>query len=387
MIYAGVGFCIIVIWFGIMLAFSREEQDYKGKAGRGQTIRADGAPTQAPTLRNGQFGLSGSYIQFDAMKHMLTITWSGIYRKINGSEWVALGDRYDEDSISYYVPFGIYRDVDALPWDFLWNSTSEKIVQNGTFFLELPEVTDVDSDQTLGYMYRVDNLTAAPVGYIGAHKWDSFDTEIGFVQTEGGNIWNAPLRGYPFDEWEGSISFSAADTYANNNQGTPGGNVFELATVIMKDATLNWRFEVTANNTCALKNVTLDWTDISTFAHSCNMEIKFKGIRPPVVKFAAVSAVIVNWTSALFIFVLTCEAIVMRRRYMLEGTDILSVCFTALFALPTIRALLPGAPEYGATLDLVGVLPCTVLVALCTVAVAIAKLNKRKHAVLGDKEQ
>ena len=61
--------------------------------------------------------------------------------------------------------------------------------------------------------------------------------------------------------------------------------------------------------------------------------------------------------------------------------------FTALFALPTIRALLPGAPEYGATLDLVGVLPCTVLVALCTVAVAIAKLNKRKQAATSNQEQ
>ncbi|CAG7847409.1 SubName: Full=Uncharacterized protein {ECO:0000313/EMBL:CCA68168.1} [Serendipita indica DSM 11827] len=67
----------------------------------------------------------------------------------------------------------------------------------------------------------------------------------------------------------------------------------------------------------------------------------------------------------------------MRRGKMLNGTDSLGVCFTALFELPTIRALLPGAPDYGCTLDLVGVLPATLLVTLCAVAVAVAKLSKR----------
>ncbi|CAG7847415.1 SubName: Full=Uncharacterized protein {ECO:0000313/EMBL:CCA68175.1} [Serendipita indica DSM 11827] len=383
-VYGAIGLCIVIIWFGVMLAFNKDEEKYKGNGGRSRSSQTHGSSvpqTQTHGLNqngNGLLGLSGSYIQFDAMKHTLTITWSGIYRRDNKSDWVPLGDRYDSNSASFYVPFGIYRDVDALPWDFLWNSTSKEIAQNGTFFLL---ETSSDPDLTVGYMYRVDNLTAPPVGYVGSHKWDSFDTDIGFVQTERGNVWNAPLVSYPFDVWEGSITFSASDTFQNTYDYTPGGNVFGLDAIQMKDSTLNWRFSFDANNTCVSQK-RWDWTDLSTFSDACNMEITFTARRPPVVKFAAVAAVIVNWTSALFIFVLTCEAIVMRRRYMLEGTDILSVCFTALFALPTIRALLPGAPEYGATLDLVGVLPCTVLVALCTVAVSIAKLNKRKHAAM-----
>jgi hypothetical protein len=32
----------------------------------------------------------------------------------------------------------------------------------------------------------------------------------------------------------------------------------------------------------------------------------------------------------------------MRRGFMLSGTDLLGVTFTALFALPSVRLLLPG---------------------------------------------
>ena len=38
----------------------------------------------------------------------------------------------------------------------------------------------------------------------------------------------------------------------------------------------------------------------------------------------------------------------MRRTYILNETDILGVCISALFALPSVRAILPGAPDFGA---------------------------------------
>ncbi|KAG8844840.1 hypothetical protein FRB91_002277 [Serendipita sp. 411] len=67
----------------------------------------------------------------------------------------------------------------------------------------------------------------------------------------------------------------------------------------------------------------------------------------------------------------------MRRSYMLNGTDILSMCFAALFAIPTISSLLSSAPAYGAIIDLVGILPCTLIVASCPVCVSVAKLSRR----------
>ena len=37
----------------------------------------------------------------------------------------------------------------------------------------------------------------------------------------------------------------------------------------------------------------------------------------------------------------------MRRAKVIEGAQLLGVCFTALFALPSVRSILPGAPEFG----------------------------------------
>lgn len=47
-------------------------------------------------------------------------------------------------------------------------------------------------------------------------------------------------------------------------------------------------------------------------------EITINAFRPEIVKFAAITAVIVNWTSTFFIFILTCESLVMRRGYVLS---------------------------------------------------------------------
>jgi hypothetical protein len=63
--------------------------------------------------------------------------------------------------------------------------------------------------------------------------------------------------------------------------------------------------------------------------------VTINGGRPPLVKFAAVMAVIVNWTSTLFIFVMTCESLLMRRGYMLSVssnlTPVLTFCFPRFF--------------------------------------------------------
>lgn len=56
-------------------------------------------------------------------------------------------------------------------------------------------------------------------------------------------------------------------------------------------------------------------------------EITITAKRPAIVKFAAIMAVIVNWTSTFFIFILTCEALIMRRGYMLS-VGLVSLQFT-----------------------------------------------------------
>ncbi|CAG7849679.1 SubName: Full=Uncharacterized protein {ECO:0000313/EMBL:CCA73679.1} [Serendipita indica DSM 11827] len=107
--------------------------------------------------------------------------------------------------------------------------------------------------------------------------------------------------------------------------------------------------------------------NISQWNFSCYLEINIKGSRPPLVRFSVVMALIVNWTSPIFIFVLTCETVILRRGYMLHSTDVFGVVFTSLFALPAIRSLLPDAPEFG------------ILISICVIIIAVAKLNRVRN--------
>jgi hypothetical protein len=52
------------------------------------------------------------------------------------------------------------------------------------------------------------------------------------------------------------------------------------------------------------------------------------------------------------IFLLTGEAVfLMRDDVILKDTDMIAVCLAALFALPTVRSILPGAPaQFGAVI-------------------------------------
>ena len=100
--------------------------------------------------------------------------------------------------------------------------------------------------------------------------------------------------------------------------------------------------------------------------------IDFEASRPGIVIFCVIVVVVVNCTCpilsspytlslspssllagicTLAIFLVTGEVILLKRRHILAGTDMLSVCFSALFALPTVRSLLPGAPgDFGAVI-------------------------------------
>ncbi|KAG8854969.1 hypothetical protein FRB91_002859 [Serendipita sp. 411] len=365
LIYCCIGFVLMILWLGVMLIFVGNEVKYEQQNARDTIQRHRTGDSNGESI-SGSILLKGTLVNFDAGKRSLSVSWSGLYKQDNYSTIVDLADPLEVNSTTYPDGIGIYRDVTATPYEY--NYTYPELLENGT------ETTQTSKS----WMYRVDNDTLKPVGVIGRHQWDSFDTEISFTQKYSKNVWSQPMLGYPFDKWQGQIVFVANDIWWATTDNVTNGDVFPLAGIQLADSTLNWRISYTFNNTCPSPSA-LDYEHGEAWPAYCYLDIHFDAVRPPLVIFAAVTAVVVNWTCTLFIFILTSEAIIMRRGYMLEGTDILSMCFTALFALPTIRSLLPGAPDYGAIIDLCGVLPCTLIVALCTVCVAVAKLNKRKR--------
>jgi hypothetical protein len=45
--------------------------------------------------------------------------------------------------------------------------------------------------------------------------------------------------------------------------------------------------------------------------------------------------------------------------------------------LPSVRAILPGAPDFGALIDLVGIIPNVIIISICTTIFAVQKLRLR----------
>jgi len=63
-----------------------------------------------------------------------------------------------------------------------------------------------------------------------------------------------------------------------------------------------------------------------------------------------------------------------RRLHILKDVDIIGICLAALFALPSVRAILPAAPGFGCLVDLIGILPNVILISISATTLTIAKI-------------
>ncbi|CAG7855207.1 SubName: Full=Uncharacterized protein {ECO:0000313/EMBL:CCA74901.1} [Serendipita indica DSM 11827] len=333
--YAVIGFVLVVAWIGVMLTFAREEVKAQRK-----NLDPNGGKSQ---LDSGPI----TY-QFDPIERSLRVSWGLVYVGDDNRTVQATGQTVNDT-----WEWNLYRDVKAVPEDREANAT---ILQQ----------YNITQEQLQSIIYRVDNTTQPPIATLGMHPWDGVDTDIDFTQAKEEDPFAQPLFAYPFDG-KGRL-YSLLQTDGSQGQSILPTLGLHLYGAILSDSTLNWRIQVSANDTCR----------IEAEDAGCELHLDFTGRRPGLVKFAAILAVLVNWTSTIGIFLLTCESVVMRRTYILTETDILGVCVGALFALPSVRAILPGAPDFGAIIDLIGIIPNIIIVSLCTTAIALSKLTMRR---------
>lgn len=369
LLYGCIGLCIIGLWVGLTVSFAGDETRWDEDQGLEFNRQLRGREKNNWAV----LALEGSLKNFDPIQRTLTVEWSGLWQDYDNPDMkpVALGNG-TWPNIAW--PMEIYRDTPTTVW-----------------------ISGPSSYYDEGYLrYKITNSSIHPIAVIGMTEDDSFDTTISFKQASPSNdIWKLPLFAYPYDEWQGSISFTTNDPISDRELGINKSHVIAPSGARLKDHTLNWRFNLEPKYDCPWPP---NATDVArrfslssgadptqavnrTFADGnvpCQLKLEFKAQRPPLVKFAAVFSVVVNWTSTFFIFVLTCEVLIMRRGFMLSGTDLLGLTFTSLFALPSVRLLLPGAPEFGAMIDLVGIIPNVIIISLCITAIAVTKLNKRK---------
>jgi hypothetical protein len=124
----------------------------------------------------------------------------------------------------------------------------------------------------------------------------------------------------------------------------------------------------------------------SIVTHSCVQHIDVTGRRPGLVIFAAMVALVVNWTTTIGIFLITCEAVIMQRTHILRvGLQSMALyCISTGNRYPwrlldcSLRAILPGAPDFGAVIDLIGIIPNIIVISLCTTVFAVSKLRMRR---------
>jgi hypothetical protein len=86
------------------------------------------------------------------------------------------------------------------------------------------------------------NGANVPDALIGLHSWDGFSTEIVFDQKESDDPWRQPMFGYPWDQWEGSITFVANNFTRALAENRPGSYVVPIFGSRLVDSTREYYF-------------------------------------------------------------------------------------------------------------------------------------------------
>lgn len=88
------------------------------------------------------------------------------------------------------------------------------------------------------YVLQTDNATAPHIGVIGAHPWDTVNTDISFgPKDENPTAFRQPLFGYPFDEWSGTVVFVATDPFYQSRLNISGLGVYPLSSAFLTENT------------------------------------------------------------------------------------------------------------------------------------------------------
>lgn len=343
LVYGLSGALLIIIWFAIALAFAfnlraAEDANRVVNVNNGQTFLA-GLNRDVPLLF-----ISGQFSSFDSSTRNLHVDWSAFVVQGPITDLSTISSRRISVESLSGDPIAIYRDTVARP--------DQELIANGT---------------STGTPFRLRAPNIKPVGFLGISDYDSISTDIGLGQRQS-NIALQPEFGYPLDIFTGNITFVAANNKTIEESGRLGSAVLQMNGAILTDSLLNLKIRTSTYSTC-----------LDEDSPGCELTITFWVERTGLVKFCVVVVFCINWIITIGIFLVTGEALLLNRQKIVEGTDILAICFTALFALPSVRSLLPGVPvSYGCFLDIIGILPNVLIVTLCTTFFANSRLRMRR---------
>lgn len=338
---------IIALWLVLVLRFRQDETTYQDT----NDIHTNNYtnPYQDGTNTIVIWLLQGTLQKFDPSERTLVVTWKLAsawpdltnYRFING------------------VPTEIFRDQSLIRER---NDVIERVKNNSTFLNEFNAYLQSDP-----LLMRVDDDTAEPIAVVGSHRYDSFTTDIYMGQLGYREVFQLPLLGYPFEKWIGNIVLVGSEQDFAQKYSAHHGFAWDFNAVYLVGGLLNWVITAKVTGVCSDMHSPTYWLD----PERCDPTITFYAERPFRVVAAVVAILVVNWATTISLFIVTFEVVFLKRRKMAEKYQLHALCFAALFALPAVRSLLPGAPEFGTYIDMIGILPNVVIISICGCVLAI----------------
>ncbi|KAG9032011.1 hypothetical protein FS842_004183 [Serendipita sp. 407] len=295
--YIASGVFLLFLWIVTTLVFGNRLESNE-LSNMIISVNGSGALPHPPD-RIGTLFLVGQLNSFDPVTRNLNIDWTAIRVEKPSNQMDLLSGKLDLLSMQIdidrrndTVPLAMFRDVLAVP--------------------------DTDMNITDYQPFRLQNPFVKPVGFLGLNQYEQVNTDIGLGQ-RAQNVWRQPDFGYPFDMYQGKITWVAANNKTITATGRPGTDVQPISGAILTDSLLNMKVRAEVFASCLY----LDQP-------GCELIIQIWVTRTGLVKFCVFVVFAIHWFVTIARFLLTGESLLLSRHNILESTDIFAVCFSAL---------------------------------------------------------
>lgn len=164
---------------------------------------------------------------------------------------------------------------------------------------------------------------------------------------------------YPFDWYQVQLLVAATNGDLSATLPVIGANVF--------------------NKVQAQWIATLNYTYLDNFNGSeTKLTIRITLRRNMVIRISAFLLLIFNWIVTLAVLYMTL-VYVQGRRELPDGLDSIALPFAVLFALPSVRSVMPGDPPFGCLFDFIGIVANLCIVAICATLLLLIRIHRETH--------
>ncbi|EJD49118.1 hypothetical protein AURDEDRAFT_162059 [Auricularia subglabra TFB-10046 SS5] len=77
----------------------------------------------------------------------------------------------------------------------------------------------------------------------------------------------------------------------------------------------------------------------------------------------------------------------MGRRQLPDGLDSIALPFAGLFALPSVRSVMPGDPPFGCLIDFIGIIPNLCIVSGCATVLLLSRIHREANTLIPERKR